>query len=181
VQRIAVVGAVGSGKTTLAGALAARLRVPHTELDALRYGPHWAEVDAEAFTRLLLPRVAEKQWVIDGNHEVVRDLLWVRADKLVWLDYPLTTMLWRLISRTLKRLWRDERFAGGNREQWSRLLGRRSILAWAVRSHRRRRCHYEALLREPRYRHLHVIRLRRPAALNALVSAVLTELHETGP
>ena len=46
-RKIAVMGSSCSGKTTVAGLLAARLGVPQIELDALHHGPNWQEASAE--------------------------------------------------------------------------------------------------------------------------------------
>jgi ABC-type dipeptide/oligopeptide/nickel transport system ATPase component len=40
-RRIAVVGTTGSGKTALARRISQWLDIPHVELDALYWGPHW--------------------------------------------------------------------------------------------------------------------------------------------
>lgn len=53
VRRVLVAGSSGSGKTTMAAALAEKLRLPHTEIDALWHGPGWVprpefEADVQA-------------------------------------------------------------------------------------------------------------------------------------
>ena len=56
---------------------------------------------------------AGARWVIDGNYSAVRDIVWDRAEAVVWLDFPLRTVLWRYAIRTRRRirtgeeLWRD--------------------------------------------------------------------------
>ena len=47
--------------------------------------------------------IAGDRWVTDGNKSAVRDLVWPRADTVVWLDYPLAVSLWRLGKRALWR------------------------------------------------------------------------------
>ena len=43
-------------------------------------------------------------WVVDGSYRRVHDLIWPRAETIVWLDYPFLTNLVRLARRTLRRL-----------------------------------------------------------------------------
>jgi adenylate kinase family enzyme len=168
-QRVSVVGAVGCGKTTLAHTLAEQMGLPHVELDALRYAPSWVETPNETFVSTVGRIVQGDRWVIDGNYEIVRPLVWSRSQMVIWVDFPLRVVLWRLLSRTAYRLLTREEFANGNREQLSRLLGRRSILAWAIRSHEARRRHYQQQLLERRFGNLHVERLRSPSAVGSLM------------
>src|SRR4051794_37995613 len=102
-RRVVVVGTSGSGKTTLAATLARRLCVPHVELDALHWGPHWTAVDPADFRARVAAAVAGPAWVCDGNYSPVRDLVWARADTLVWLDYPMGLVFRRVLFRTLRR------------------------------------------------------------------------------
>src|SRR3990172_8915485 len=102
-RRVAVVGTTGTGKSTLARHLAHRLTVPHVELDALYWGPNWTPVPADLFRQRAAQAVAADAWVIDGNYHVVRDLVWSRATTVVWLDYPLSLILARLLKRTGRR------------------------------------------------------------------------------
>ena len=51
---IVVVGTSGAGKTTLARGIAARLRLPHIELDAINWQSEWRDLtrhDPEEFIR----------------------------------------------------------------------------------------------------------------------------------
>ena len=43
------------------------------------------------------------RWAVDGNYSAVRDIVWGRADTLVWLDYPFPVVMRQLTRRTLKR------------------------------------------------------------------------------
>src|SRR6266571_7794353 len=80
VRRVSVVGSSGSGKSTLASELAARLHVPHVELDAIFHQPGWTPLPEEEFTAAVAAAVAADGWVVDGNYSAVRPLVWARAD-----------------------------------------------------------------------------------------------------
>jgi hypothetical protein len=171
-RRVAVVGAVGCGKTTLAREIARRIDAPHIELDALRYQPDWVVEADETFRDKVVEYVGTDSWVIDGNYADVQDLTWLRAQLLVWIDIGLTVVLWRLLRRTFRRLWGKEEFFNRNREQFRRVFGSQSILIWAIRSHGPRRRRYEELLKHPRYAHLQVVRLRSPSAVRVWLAGL---------
>lgn len=171
-RRVAVVGAVGCGKTTLAREIARRISVPHIELDALKYQQGWRVETDEIFRGKVAAYAGTDSWVIDGNYANVQDLTWLRAQLLVWIDLRLPVILWRLLRRTFVRLWSGEEFSNGNREQLKRVFSRQSILIWAIRSHGRRRRRYEELLKHPRYAHLQVIRLRSPSAVRDWLAGI---------
>ncbi len=160
-----VASSPGAGKTTLAREVAARIGAPHIELDALFWGPRWTPVSAGEYHRRVTDAVARERWVLDGNYHSVRDLIWPRADTVVWLDYPLRIAYPRLVRRTLERLRAGEELwpGTGNRESFRLLfLSWDSILWWALRTYRGRRKRFEADLAEPHHAHLLVIRLRSP-------------------
>src|SRR6187397_3699964 len=69
VRRIAIIAtASGCGKTTFGRALAERLGVPFTELDAIHWQAGWLELDAPELRRRVEPLVAEETCVIDGSY-----------------------------------------------------------------------------------------------------------------
>ena len=103
-RRIAIVGSTGSGKTTLANALGQRLGLPVVELDALHWGAGWEACPPEEFRSRAAHALAPQAWVCDGNYSELRDLVWGRADTLVWLDLPMALLLVRLLGRTLRRI-----------------------------------------------------------------------------
>ena len=111
-------GASGSGKTTLAVALGERLGLPHTELDGLFHQPGWTELDAGAFRDQVGRVVAGDRWVIDGNYRQVRDLVWERAEMIVILDLPRSTVMRQLIWRSVTRAAVGRELWNGNRESF---------------------------------------------------------------
>ena len=175
-RRISVVGTTGCGKTTTAGGLAERLKIPHVELDALYWGPDWVPVPQDIFRQRAALAAHGDEWVIDGNYSGVRDMVWRRADSVIWLDYALATVLWQLARRTIGRSIRREELWHGNRESLRRsFLSRDSILLWALRTYRRKRRDYPVLLRRPEHAHLSTIQLRSPAAAREWLSGLAPE------
>jgi adenylate kinase family enzyme len=153
-QRISIIGTCGAGKTTLAQALSARLGIPRVELDALYHGPGWTETPRDLFRERVSQAVSGPEWVVDGNYSAVRDLVWARADTVVWLDYPFPVTFSRVTRRTLRRLLTQEELWNGNRESLRLHFSRDSLLVFAVRTHWSRRRNYVRELALPEYAHL---------------------------
>jgi adenylate kinase family enzyme len=173
VRRIAVVGSTASGKSTFAAKLAARLDVPHVELDALFWGPDWTAPDDDDFRSIVRREAGADGWVIDGNYSRFLSITLERADTVVWLDLPLRTCLGRVIRRTARRArTREDLWASGNREDLQKLLGRDSLVWWVLRTHRRRRREHVARFADPANAHLRVLRFQSSVAAEAWLETV---------
>jgi adenylate kinase family enzyme len=164
-RRTAVVGTSGSGKTTLARRLAQRLGIAHVELDSLHWGPDWTPAPRDAFRECVARALSGEAWTTDGNYGAVRDIVWRRADTVVWLDYPLPVVMGRVTWRTIRRSVLREDLWNGNRERFREaFLGRESIIWWALSTYRRRKKQYPVLFGQPEYAHLRVVHLASPRA-----------------
>jgi adenylate kinase family enzyme len=120
VRRVLVAGSSGAGKTTMAAALADRLGLPHTELDALWHGPGWVprpefEADLEAV-------LATGRWVTEYQYRVVKDRLLDQAQAVVWLDHPFPLVAARLLRRSVVRAVTGRAYWNGNRESFAMWL-----------------------------------------------------------
>lgn len=139
-MRIHVIGAAGAGKSTLARHMAACLGIPHIELDALYWRPGWTKTSEPEFQAAVSARVLSPAWVIDGNYESVRELIWAAADMVIWLDYPLPLVLRRLIWRALRNLaTRANLWGTDNYESWRRILSRDSVVLSSIAARKRLR------------------------------------------
>lgn len=155
IRRIVVVGPTGAGKSTLAGEIARQLHIPHIELDALYWLPHWTHVSHEEMAQRVDLATRAAAWVIDGNYSSVRDLVWSRAQAVAWLDYPLSLTLRRLWQRTWRRLLHREYLWETNYERaWAQFFSRNSIFLWALKTYHKTRILYPTLLANPENSHL---------------------------
>jgi adenylate kinase family enzyme len=174
--RLAVVGTSCSGKTTLARKIADSSRIPHIELDAIYWMPNWTPLPIDEFRRAVEVEVAMDEWVIDGNYSKVRDIIWSRANHLVWLNLPFARVFFRVVSRTLKRVITKEELFSGNRETFKlAFLDRDSILWWVIRTHHKRKHEYRKLIDQGYYPHLKIYELRNSADIRE----VLINLSDT--
>ena len=179
-ERILILGRTGSGKTTLARELAAALGVPHVELDALYFGPDLSRAPLDVLRERTSAAIAGERWVTDGNKRAVRDLVWPRADTIVWLDYPVWVSLRRLARRARSRtasLRTEAQRTGGRAGLPRQLLAAARGVLTALRSHRGQRREYPRLFALPENRHLAVARLRSPRATRHWLARVT----EAGP
>ncbi len=181
--RILVVGTTGSGKTTTAAQLAARLKFRHVELDRLFWKPGWEETPDEEFLPAVEAATRGDQWVVDGNYSRTRPIVWPRADTLIWLDYGFLRVFWQLLERSFRRSIRREVLWEGCRETLARqFLSRDSILLWCIKTYRRRRRTYFHLLSRADWADLAIHRFRTPRALRDwLDTAVPARAGERSP
>jgi adenylate kinase family enzyme len=106
VQRVVVLGPVGSGKTVLATEIARRTGLPLTHLDLLFWREGWTPAPRADALRGLRAAVAGERWIIDGNFLSSdgsdEDGRFGRADTVVFLDVPRATCFRRVLTRVLR-------------------------------------------------------------------------------
>jgi adenylate kinase family enzyme len=162
-RRVAIIGITGVGKTTFAAALAARLGVPHIELDSLYWGPNWSRPPREVFRGRVAAALRGEAWIADGTYITrASDITWTRADTLVWLDYPLSLVVPRLVKRAVRRLSTGQELWGGNRECLSLHFSSYSPIAHALQNHLRHRRLVPELIKRPEFAHLDFHHFVRP-------------------
>ncbi|MEP6977469.1 MAG: AAA family ATPase [Thermoleophilia bacterium] len=98
-QRIAIIGAPGAGKSTLARELARRLNLPIVHLDVLFWQPGWVEPDRDDWEALNRQLVQGERWIMDGNYGGTMEIRLAAADTIVFLDPPRLLCIWRVIRR----------------------------------------------------------------------------------
>lgn len=168
-KRAVVVGVTSSGKSTLAEMLARRFDLCYIELDALYWEPKWQPAPLEVFRARVEKATQAGKWIVAGNYHVVRELIWPKAEAVIWLDYPFLTVLGQLTRRNLKRWWTQELLWGTNHEPlWKhfKLWSNESLYNWLFQTYWRRKREYPMLLSQPEHRHLKLLRFKNPKETN---------------
>jgi adenylate kinase family enzyme len=164
----------------MAKSIALMLDLPCIELDRLHWGPNWealGETNPDEFMRRVSAATSADAWVSDGNYAMVRDLIWGRATHLVWLDYSRAVVMYRVIKRSVGRAFDQKELWAGNREDWRKWLRASHPIRWAWSTWKGRRLRFQGLLEGAQYRHLRVLRLRKPCDTASVVNQLKTTAH----
>jgi adenylate kinase family enzyme len=164
-HHIVVIGTTSSGKSTLAKQLAKKIGGNFVELDALYWEPNWTATELAVFRERVETATSSQVWVVAGNYHVVRDLIWPKAEALIWLDYSLTLLFWRLLTRTVRRWITLEELWNGNRETfWRHFIfwSEESLFYWLFKTYWRRKREIPQLLALAEYAHLKVFHFQMP-------------------
>ena len=110
-ERVAVIGNCGSGKTTLSLRLGERTGLPVWHLDSFYYGENWGRVPYPAFLKKHQDLIAGDRWILDGNYDATMYERLLRADTVIFLDPPRFICFLRVLRRKCKEkhLFRDAR------------------------------------------------------------------------
>ena len=164
-KRIVVIGTTGSGKSMLGERLGARLGLEYIDLDALFWKPNWIEIAREEFRARVETATRTPGWVVAGNYRSVRDILWPRAEAVIWLDYPFLVIFVQLWRRTWRRWRSKELLWGTNYERfWPqlKLWSKDSLFNWLLQTYWRRKREFPVLFAQPEYQHLSIYRFKSP-------------------
>jgi len=86
VKRISIVGGCGSGKTTLADNISKEMNIPVYHLDGMHYDANWVEKSKVERDKVILEKIQEDAWVIDGVYRSTLERRLNRSDLVIFLD-----------------------------------------------------------------------------------------------
>ena len=102
-NKVAVFGNAGGGKSTLSRRLAEITELPWVPLDSIQFQPGGSEVPHAEFKAAHDALLQQDQWIVDGFGSI--DTVWERlnvADTLVYLDMPVWRHYWWVTKRFLQ-------------------------------------------------------------------------------
>jgi adenylate kinase family enzyme len=137
-QKILVVGTPCTGKTTLAKILGAQMHIKSIDLDDLHWLPGWQERPKEELRHKIETEIIPlDQWIVSGNYTTAgRNNIWKEAQTVIWLDLPLSTILYRYVKRTYWRIRYKEECCNGNFETLrDAVFSKEILLKYILRSH----------------------------------------------
>lgn len=104
-NRVAVFGKPGNGKSTLSKALAAATGIPLYPLDSMAFKPCGTPVERSTFDDAHNAVLAEERWIIDGLGPMAAfNQRLAAADTLIYIDLPYPVSYWLVTKRLLKGL-----------------------------------------------------------------------------
>lgn len=156
-QRVAIIGCGGSGKTTIGRRVAATIGTDVIHLDALYYDSEWNTLPAEKFAAIQEELTAAGTWVIDGNYASTLPIRLRRATHVIFLDLPAISCLRGIAQRR-------RRYRGGQHHDgvYDRISWQFITYIWTYR--RRMAPRIRTLLAEHAdHADVHIVRSRREA------------------
>jgi tRNA A37 N6-isopentenylltransferase MiaA len=159
-KRILIIGTSGCGKSTLARRLAECLSLPYFPSDPFYWEDNWKPASSKRVQQQLIQVVEMEAWVLDGNFDDHREIVWRYADCLIWLDYSFLTIVRRVIARNLHWALTRQSTWSGNRMTFQRFF---SGVGHTIRSYPAKRRNYP--------RHI--------AELSGVVAYRFRESHQT--
>lgn len=170
-KRVLLYGVTGSGKSTAAVAIGARLGLTvHLADEEFGWLPGWVQRPDAEMRALAAVVAAEPEWVLDTAYGSFRDLVEPRADVVIGLDYPRWMSLGRLLKRTVIRVIDARPICNGNVETFRQAFSADSIIVWHFRSFSRKRATMRAWA--ARAGGPPVMVVRRPRDLERFINAL---------
>ncbi|MGO9873061.1 MAG: hypothetical protein ACLPVY_04605 [Acidimicrobiia bacterium] len=101
-ERVAVVGPGGAGKSTFAEELGRRTGLPVVHLDEHFWQPGWVETPKDDWRRIQRELTAGGRWIVDGNYGGTFDVRFERADTVIILQPSTLTCVAGALRRSLR-------------------------------------------------------------------------------
>lgn len=116
-NKIAIVGAPGTGKTTLSNILSKLYNIEATHIDGIHHMENWVQRDKDERDRMILDVVSKDKWIIDGTYKATLKPRFEAADLIIWLDYSSLAQIKGVMTRFLKNKGKEKPEIPGCKEK----------------------------------------------------------------
>ena len=117
INKIAVIGGSGTGKSTLAKNLGKILSLPVYHIDAMHHLENWVPRDKEERDKMILEKANKPKWVIDGTYKATLEERVKKADMIIFLDYSTIARLKGILGRYFKEKGKERPEIPGCKEK----------------------------------------------------------------
>lgn len=119
IKKISIIGGSGTGKTTLSNSLGKELNLPVYHIDGINYFANWEIRDKEERDKIILEKVKEEKWIIDGTYRSTLKKRLESADLIIYLDYSSFAQIRGVLTRFLKNPNKEKEEIPGCKERLS--------------------------------------------------------------
>ena len=118
-NKVCIIGGSGTGKTTLAKNLGKELNLPVCHIDGIHHLENWQIRDKNERDKIILNKVLEDKWIIDGTYHNTLLQRIQSADLVIYLDYSSLAQVKGIMTRFLKNHGKEKEEIPGCNEQMS--------------------------------------------------------------
>lgn len=164
-----IIGSSCSGKTTLGKRLAKITHAKIIDIDELHWKPNWQSTPSAQ----LIPKIekeiwGEPRWIISGNYRETMPTTMPQATCVIWLDYPLTLLLRRMLKRTIIRVITQQEICNGNKETIKgTFFEKNNLFSYTIRTYPKRKQQFPQIIKT--YPHLKFIQIKSPKQLEKFI------------
>ena len=118
-NKISIIGGSGTGKTTLSENMAKELSLPVYHIDGMNYHKNWEARDTNQRDEMILEKVKEEKWIIDGTYKSTLKQRLENADLIIYLDYSSVAQVKGAMGRFIKNHGKEKPEIPGCNEKMS--------------------------------------------------------------
>ncbi len=118
INRIAIIGAPGSGKTTLSQKIKDIYDLPVFNIDTIYQLPNWVMNDPQKRDAQIIEESKKEKWIIDGTFIDTLEERVKRADKIIFLDYSTIAFLKGIFKRLIQNYGKEKPDMPGCKERF---------------------------------------------------------------